>query len=40
VFDELEKARKWRLVEQSPWFRCYAIGDPEALVKTFVFEVV
>ncbi|MDX8518841.1 class I SAM-dependent DNA methyltransferase [Mesorhizobium dulcispinae] len=40
VFDELTQARKWRLVEQSPWFRCYAIGDPEALVKTFVFEVV
>ncbi|BCG92120.1 class I SAM-dependent DNA methyltransferase [Mesorhizobium sp. 131-2-1] len=40
VFDELTQARKWRLVEQSPWFRCYAIGDPEALVKTFVFEVM
>ena len=39
VFDELTEANKWRLVEQSPWFRCYAIGDPEALVKTFVFEV-
>ncbi|TIR01533.1 MAG: SAM-dependent methyltransferase, partial [Mesorhizobium sp.] len=23
-----------------PWFRCYAIAEPEALVKTFVFEVV
>lgn len=40
VFDSLEREEKWRLVEQSPWFRCYAIGDPEALVKTFVFEVV
>jgi len=40
VFDELTQARKWRPVEQSPWFRCYAIGDPEALVKTFVFEVL
>lgn len=40
VFDELEQARKWRLVEQSPWFRCYAIAEPDALVKTFVFEVV
>ena len=40
VFDELTQAGKWRLVEQSPWFCCYAIGDPEALVKTFVFEVV
>ena len=40
VFDELTQAKKWRPVEQSPWFRCYAIGDPEALVKTFVFEVL
>ncbi|RWB51357.1 class I SAM-dependent methyltransferase [Mesorhizobium sp.] len=40
VFDDLTQARKWRLVEQSPWFRCYAIGDPDALVKTFVFEVL
>ncbi|ANT49008.1 class I SAM-dependent DNA methyltransferase [Mesorhizobium amorphae] len=39
VFDELAQAQKWRPVEESPWFRCYAIGDPEALVKTFVFEV-
>jgi len=40
VFDELERASKWRLVEQSPWFRCYAIAEPDALVKTFVFEVM
>ncbi|CDX30511.1 Type 11 methyltransferase [Mesorhizobium sp. SOD10] len=40
VFDELIETGKWRLVEQSPWFRCYAIGDPDALVKTFVFEVL
>jgi predicted TPR repeat methyltransferase len=40
VFDELERKKKWRRIEESPWFRCYAIGDPDALVKTFVFEVV
>lgn len=40
VFNELERVQKWRPVEESPWFRCYAIGDPEALVKTFVFEVL
>jgi hypothetical protein len=40
VFDELERAGKWRPVEQSPWFRCYAVAEPTALVKTFVFEVV
>jgi predicted TPR repeat methyltransferase len=40
VFDELERAGKWRPVEQSPWFRCYAVAEPDALVKTFVFEVL
>lgn len=40
VFDELTQAGKWRLAEQSPWFRCYAIAEPDALVKTFVFEVL
>lgn len=40
VFAELEHDEKWRPVEESPWFRCYAIAEPEALVKTFVFEVV
>lgn len=40
VFDELEAGGKWRPVEQSPWFRCYAVAEPEARVKTFVFEVL
>lgn len=40
VFDELEQAKRWRPVEESPWFRCYAIAEPEALVKTFVFEIL
>ncbi|MES0045443.1 class I SAM-dependent methyltransferase [Mesorhizobium sp. M0091] len=40
VFDGLERAGKWRPAEQSPWFRCYAIAEPDALVKTFVFEVL
>lgn len=40
VFAELERAQKWRPVEESPWFRCYAIAEPDALVKTFVFEVM
>ena len=40
VFAELEKAGKWRPVEESPWFRCYAVAEPDALVKTFVFEVI
>lgn len=40
VFDELEREGKWRPVEESPWFRCYAIAEPDALVKAFVFEVL
>ncbi len=40
VFDELEQGGKWRPVEESPWFRCYAVAEPDALVKTFVFEVL
>lgn len=40
VFDELEQDGKWRPVEQSPWFRCYAVAEPDALVKAFVFEVL
>lgn len=39
IFSELESLKKWRRVEESPWFRAYAIADPDALVKTFVFEV-
>ncbi len=39
VFNELEQAGKWRLREESPWFRCYAVADPDAQVKAFVFEI-
>jgi len=40
VFDGLERQGRWKPVEQSPWFRCYAIAEPDALVRTFVFEVL
>ena len=39
VFAELERQTKWRPVEESAWFRAYAIADPDALVKSFVFEI-
>ena len=39
VFAELERQEKWRPVDESPWFRAYAIADPDALVKAFVFEI-
>lgn len=40
VYDDLTRTGKWRAVEEGPWFRCYAIAEPTALVKTFVFEVL
>jgi len=40
VFDRLAAAGRWRQVEESSWFRCYAIAEPESVVKAFVFEVL
>ena len=40
VFAELERRSAWRQVEESPWFRCYAVAEPDAVVKAFVFEVL
>jgi predicted TPR repeat methyltransferase len=40
IFGEMERAGRWRKVEESPWFRCYAVSEPDARVKAFVFEVL
>ncbi len=40
VFEWLEKAERWKPVEESPLFRAFAIAEPEVLVKAFVFEVL
>lgn len=40
VFAELERQGKWRLVEEAPWLRAYAVAEPDALVKPFVFEIL
>jgi predicted TPR repeat methyltransferase len=40
VFDELAQANRWRPIEESDRFRCYAVAEPNALVKTFVFEIL
>lgn len=40
VFEWLEKAERWRPVEESPFFRAFAVGEQHVLVKTFVFEVL
>ncbi len=38
-FAELERAGRWRPVEESPPFRAFAIAEPDVLVQAFVFEV-
>jgi predicted TPR repeat methyltransferase len=40
VHAELERQGRWRPVEESAWFRAFAITEPEALVKTYVFEIL
>ena len=40
VFAELERQKKWRPVEESPWLSAFAIAEPDALVKAFVFEII
>jgi predicted TPR repeat methyltransferase len=40
MFDRLEKARRWRPIEESPPFRAFAVGEPEVQVQAFVFEVL
>ncbi len=39
VFDELEAASRWTRIEESPPFRAFAVGEPDVLVKAFVFRV-
>lgn len=39
VFQELQAAGRWTLVEESPLFRAFAVGEPDVLVKAFVFKV-
>ena len=40
VFEWLEKADRWRRLEESPLFRAFAIAEPEVLVKAFAFKVL
>jgi predicted TPR repeat methyltransferase len=40
MFARLEKARRWRPIEESPPFRAFAVGEPEVQVQAFVFEVL
>lgn len=40
IFARLEKAGRWRPIEESPPFRAFAIGEPEVQVQAFVFEML
>ncbi len=40
VLADLVRQGIWSAAEDSPWFRCYAVGDPQALVKCFVYTIV
>lgn len=39
IFDELTSAGRWSPVEESQPFRAFAVGEPDVLVKAFVFKV-
>lgn len=40
VFEWLEKAERWKPLEESPLFRAFAIAEPEVMVRAFVFEIL
>lgn len=40
VFRLLEKAGRWRAVEESEPFRAFVLAEPDVLVKAFVFEIL
>ena len=40
VFEWLEKAERWKPVEESQLFRAFSVAEPEVLVKAFVFEIL
>lgn len=39
-FAQLQRAGRWRPVEESPPFRAFAIAEPDVLVQAFVFEIL
>jgi predicted TPR repeat methyltransferase len=40
AFKALEDTGRWRMLEESPPFRAFAVDEADVLVKTFVFEVL
>lgn len=39
-FSEMEAQRRWRLIEESPPFRAFAVAEPEVQVQAFVFQIL
>ncbi len=39
-FAELERAGRWRPVEESAPFRAFVLAEPDTLIKAFVFRVL
>jgi SAM-dependent methyltransferase len=40
TFARIEQAGCWRLLEESPFFRAFAVAEPDVLVKAFVFDIL
>ncbi|MCV0394220.1 MAG: class I SAM-dependent methyltransferase [Rhizobiaceae bacterium] len=40
IFTELEKTRRWQVIEETKPFRAFALAEPEATVRCFVFRVI
>ncbi|QPC86043.1 methyltransferase domain-containing protein [Mesorhizobium sp. NBSH29] len=38
-FARLAQDGTWRMIEQSPPFRAFAVGEPDVLVSAFVYEI-
>lgn len=40
VFETLERAGRWRAVEESEPFRAFVLAEPDVMVKAFAFQVL
>jgi predicted TPR repeat methyltransferase len=40
VFETLENDGRWTAIEQSEAFRAFAVGEPDVLVKAFVYKIL
>lgn len=40
IFIELEKTRRWQVIEESQPFRAFALAEPDVTVRCFVFRIL